>query len=547
MKKIAIILSIFCLTLACTAPSVVPEKEQEAEKEKDKDSTPDDTPPDDTPVEEPLELSLSIESPDPEISWSLGGEAKAQLTSPKDWTLSSNEEWLQVQPSSGNKGEHTVTLKTSANTSTEDRTAVLTLTTEEGSEQLSVVQHGNIFKITPIQSCDISSKMVLKCGSGVTRLKYVVFLPNPQTNQYQTIRNSQYGEGKLETSEEGVPYIVYYYDGSATSKEIVLENTYTVDFQYLETDFSKIVHRDLAYDTESALYKRYTSRCTADAGYQMIDPLNPWVMAQADDLWAQAGKDPVEYARLCYEKVASAFTYGIYDGDNSVDEIIGRMSGDCGNQHAIWLSLMRNKGIPARPVVMNSPDGFSHVRGEFCVAGYGWIPVDVTYHQGGGDYWGKFTNDHLVVMNRDFSFDTAPVNGERYHINLLQVIHWFYWYWGSGDVSGDYSLSYDVEEVPVEWGITGTMVNPQWNTAAPIPMTLEGNWWVAKNVNLSSDDKFKFIHNNSWDVNRGGNMAAFGSVFSLSQNGPDILPGVAGTYDIYMSSDTYSASIVSHK
>ncbi len=532
------ILPVVVILAGCTAPSVVLEKEQEKEQEKDQDSTPDDT-----PEETPLELSISIQSPDPEISWSLGGEALAQLTSPKDWTLSSSEEWLQAQPSSGAKGEHNVTLKTPANISTEDRTAVLTLATEESSRQLSVVQHGNIFKITPLQSCDISSKMVFKCNPGVNRLKYVVFLPSPQTNQYQTIRNSRYGEGTQVISEEGVPYIVYYFDGSVTSEDIVLENTYTVDFQYLETDFSKIVHRDLPYDTESASYKRYTSRCTADAGYQMIDPLNPWVVAQADELWSRSGNDPVEYARLCYEKVALAFTYGIYDGDNSVDEIIDRMSGDCGNQHAIWLSLMRNKGIPARPVVMNSPDGFCHVRGEFCVAGYGWIPVDVTYHQGGGDYWGKFTDDHLVVMNRDFSFDTVPVGGESYHINLLQVIHWFYWYWGSGDVSGDYSMSYDVERTAVEWGITGTMVSPQWTTEAPIPMTLEGDWWVARDVALKGNDKFKFIHNNSWDVNRGGNMQAFGESFPLTQDGPDILPGISGSVDIYLSKDTYSAYI----
>jgi hypothetical protein len=327
---------------------------------------------------------------------------------------------------------------------------------------------------------------------------------------------------------------------------IEIEHTYTVDFQYLETDFSKIIHRDLPYDTESALYKRYTSRCTADAGYQMIDPAHPWVVSQAESLWSQSGGDPVEYARLCYEKVASAFSYGIYDGDNSVDEILDRMSGDCGNQHAVWLSLMRCKGIPARPVVMNSPDDFTHVRGEFCVAGYGWIPVDVTYHQGGGDYFGKFTNDHLVVMNRDFSFKPLPVGGESFHINLHQVVTWWYWYYGSGQVTGDYSLTYaDIPEpVDAEWGITGTMVFPQWTTESPIPMTLEGNWWVARGVNLEASDKFKFIHNNSWDVNRGGTFSGLGNVFSMTQDGPDILPGINGSVDIYMNADTYQAYLI---
>lgn len=537
MKKFPLILTILCLVAGCTAMPNASEAEKKEDKPEEKKEE---------KKEETYELSLSIPSPDPEISWSLGGEAILNLSSPKDWTLSSSEDWLQIGPSSGAKGNHTITLNSSANTSTEDRTAILTLTSDGDSKYLSVIQHGNIFKTSTLMSCDISSKMIFKSTSGVSRLKYVVFLPSPQTNQYQTIRNSEYGNGKVETTKEGVQYIVYYHDGSVESPKIVLENTYTVDFQYLETDFSKITHRDLAYDTESESYKRYTSRTTAGAGFQMIDPLHPWVVAQANELWSQSGNDPIEYARLCYEKVASAFTYGIYEGDNSVDEIIERMSGDCGNQHAIWLSLVRNKGIPARPIVMNSPDGFCHVRGEFCVAGYGWIPVDVTYHQGGGDYWGKFTNDHLVVMNRDFSFDALPVGGEIYHINLLQVVHYFYWYWGSGGITGEYSMTYygEPEEIPTEWGITGTMNDPQWTTRFPIPMTLEGDWWVARNVSLSGKDEFKFIHQNSWEINRGGNMAEFGTPFSLEQNGPNIIPGVAGTYDIYMSADTNSAYIV---
>ena len=74
-------------------------------------------------------------------------------------------------------------------------------------------------------------------------------------------------------------------------------------------------------------------------------------------------------------------------------------------------------------------------------------------------------------------------------------------------------------------------------------MTLEGDWWVARDVALNGNDKFKFIHNNSWDVNRGGNMQAFGESFPLTQDGPDILPGISGSVDIYLSKDTYSAYI----
>ena len=87
--------------------------------------------------------------------------------------------------------------------------------------------------------------------------------------------------------------------------------------------------------TEQAWYKRYTGKSTEADGSQMIDPTHSWVVSNANSLWDKSGGDVIEYARLCYEFVAESFTYGIYDGDNSVNAIIGRMSGDCGNQHAI--------------------------------------------------------------------------------------------------------------------------------------------------------------------------------------------------------------------
>lgn len=449
MKKSLAFIAACSLLLACT-PVIQPEQKDTAdpqEEEKPQDEKPqDETPPEETPPEEtpsePLALSFSMDSPDPETAWSLGGTATAHITCPDAWTLSSSESWLQVEPASGPAGEFVVTLSTPANPTAEDREAVVTLTSGTEGTSTTLVQHGNIFRSRVLRTRKVKSVHTLHCSSGINRLKYRVFLPYAETNQYQTIRDVEYGEGVLETSPQGVKYLRFFKDYQPSKGDIKLEHTYTVDFQYLETDFSKIARRDLPYDTESPAYKRYTSRCTADAGFQMIDPLHPWVVSTANELWAQADGDRIEFARLCYEKVASAFRYEGFDGDNSVDEIIDRMAGDCGNQHAIWLSLVRNKGIPARPVVMNSPDGFCHVRGEFCVAGYGWIPVDVTYHQGGGDYWGKFTDDHLVVMNRDFSFDTVPVDGEGYHINLLQVIHWFYWYWGSGEVTADYEFKY---------------------------------------------------------------------------------------------------------
>jgi len=99
---------------------------------------------------------------------------------------------------------------------------------------------------------------------------------------------------------------------------------------------------------------------------------------------------------------------------------------------------------------------------------------------------------------------------------------------------------------PTDWSITGTMVFPQWDTKASIPMTLEGDWWVARGVTLSASDEFKFIFRHSWEINRGGNMSALENPFSVYQDGPNIIPRTSGTFDIYMNADTYSAYLVAH-
>lgn len=477
---------------------------------------------------------------DPMYVWPLGGEGKISVVSASNWTLSCDAPWVTISPSSGSGTNANVIVSTTPNKQDEYRTAIIRFESDEGSKGLAITQHGNIFRTTLLKTRKVSHAFRIDYTSGVKFSKLIVILPYAETDQYQTIRESEYGDATLATSPEGVKYL--YYAGTSnfpSSGSNVVKHDFTVDLQLLETDFSKITQRDIPYDTDQAWYKRYTGKSTDSDGSQMIDPTHSWIVANANSLWDESGGDVIEYARLCYEFVADSFTYGMYDGDNSVNAIIERMSGDCGNQHVIWMSLMRAKGVPARPIVMYSPDDFTHVRAEFCVAGYGWIPVDVTYHQGGGDYFGRFTDDNLVVMNHEFAFK-ATAGSDNFNIGLLQVVAWWYWYYGSGTVDGDISLTYADLEM-VDWGICGTMQSPEWDVKFPIPMTKEGEWWVARNLAVGSSDEFKFVHNNSWDVNFGGWATSFDSPVSLSQNGPNICPGYNGSIDVYLNVDTATA------
>ena len=91
------------------------------------------------------------------------------------------------------------------------------------------------------------------------------------------------------------------------------------------------------------------------------------------------------------------------------------------------------------------------------------------------------------------------------------------------------------------WGIIGTM--NEWDATKAIIMESANGYYVAKAIELTTTDKFKFIKNGDNAVNRGGNgQAATPDYFYTAQSwGSDIHASVAGTFDIYLNAkeDTY--------
>lgn len=91
------------------------------------------------------------------------------------------------------------------------------------------------------------------------------------------------------------------------------------------------------------------------------------------------------------------------------------------------------------------------------------------------------------------------------------------------------------------WGIIGTM--NEWSMAKAIVLESVEGYYVAKAVELTTTDKFKFIKDGDNALNRGGNgQAAEPNYFYTAQSwGSDIHVSQAGTYDIYLNAkeDTY--------
>lgn len=391
--------------------------------------------------QEPFVVSKNIVfPPDPAVVFAAGGSTTVSFECASEWQAESLSPWLTVSPASGPAGLNEITFTTAANTQITDRIGIVYIHTASGYEGVLVRQHCEIFRRKHIRTTRVKHALTVKHGNGFRMSEIAILLPYPETNEYQVISDSQVSSGKIITSDTGVKYLMYHRTSNfpASGKEFI-SHTYTVDYYTRTTAFWQITEPALPFDTSTPEYKRYTDVCMGEEDGvmgEMIDPYNPKIAVWADNLWAKAGGSYVEYAKLCYDWVTSKFRYEIFYSHNTINDILNRMAGDCGNQTSIWISLVRAKGIPARPVVMISPIGSRqdemghHVCGEYYLAGYGWIPIDPT-----GFYVGLFPDDNFIVQNRDFSFDFT-VGSETFNCPLLQSVWWLVWGDGNGLLDG---------------------------------------------------------------------------------------------------------------
>ena len=99
----------------------------------------------------------------------------------------------------------------------------------------------------------------------------------------------------------------------------------------------------------------------------------------------------------------------------------------------------------------------------------------------------------------------------------------------------------ELPEVPQDWSVTGTF-----NEWADADMSVEGDWFVAKSITITTADRFKFRAGHDWTHNRGnGQTLEAGKVYEgLTQGGSDMYVSVSAIYDVYLSKDTYSMKLV---
>lgn len=387
-----------------------------------------------TNIENPTE-SLVIKGwkEDNPTIYANGGETTLSITSQTPWKAivldAAAEEWLELETSNNSQGTGTLLIRTSANPAFSDRTAEIKIQNETDSECIQIVQLQNILTRSPQKERKVSNILTWTYDE-MNLTKLVAILPVPGSNLYQDISQWSTDGGELLTAE-GHQYLrktLVKGEFPASGKSIMNES-FIIKNYHIYTNFNAIT-RQIPTDEESDIYTRYT-RQNGD----IIVPEHSQIQEIADRLWKESSSDIIRYVRECYEYVASNMKYlNSNTGLHPLDKVLSDGGGDCGNQASVFISLLRNKKIPARHVVMIRTDGTYHVRSEFHLAGYGWIPVDVNAKNmnPSGDYFGKVESDEIVVSN-DVNIKVEVSDKNIYTARLLQT--YLTWYWWTSPVT----------------------------------------------------------------------------------------------------------------
>lgn len=291
-----------------------------------------------------------------------------------------------------------------------------------------------------------------KSGSGtVTKLQ--VYMPVPQTNEYQSIDNLTHSDGDIVEDKNYANKFLYAEKTSMPSNPWEIGMTFNITPKPVKIDFSKITEIK-EYDKNNTAYKCHLG----DRGEYIVTS-NPYIKETGDKLWSESA-NILEYARKCYEYVATNLKY-INGSWRTLAKILELKGGECGDFSTLVVNLLRYKGIPSRHNICVRLDNGYHVWVDFYLEGYGWIPLDATYKHDNpnGDYFGRYDGD-CVVVAQDMFYD---VNGTN--LDICQT--YSYWYWANGSVglSGKHVTKNNgasgIESTPLSEAGTAPMYNLQ--------------------------------------------------------------------------------------
>ena len=370
---------------------------------------------------------------------STGGTQIITLTTDGEWSLTSSESWLTCSPSSGGAGTSEISITTQQNTAKASRTAYIRIK-ESPETQFCVTQLPNIYSKKKVASGTVNNSLKVSYTSANWNRIYAI-LPVPVTNNYQEISSFEAGSANVQECSNNVnryAAIDIRSDFPASGGKVISES-FHADAYEVTADVS-LIKEIPEYDKDSDPCKYYLGTEKDD----LVNPTHTKIASTAAQLWSDTEGNLIDYARKCYEWTATNMNYGnMNTGLHTIEDLMNSMTGDCGNFASVFISLLRAKGIPARHIVMISPtEAGYHVRAEFYIPGYGWIPADPTFKNSdpNGDYFGRFNGKYVVMSFGVNSYCTGP-DGNAFRASLLQTFFYWYWYNSGNNISFTHSFS----------------------------------------------------------------------------------------------------------
>ena len=87
-----------------------------------------------------------------------------------------------------------------------------------------------------------------------------------------------------------------------------------------------------------------------------------------------------------------------------------------------------------------------------------------------------------------------------------------------------------------DWSVIGALSQYEISWDGDLNMWTDGEGnHVAAHVKLAAGDEFKFRQGQDWAVNMGGDFGGIDTEFAVSQDGPNIIVGADGVYDLYVN------------
>ena len=205
-----------------------------------------------------------------------------------------------------------------------------------------------------------------------------VWMPFPIESERQANATLLSSTDKVVFARDAVQNTIYMErkaDGKVAHFEAVMQ--YDVRSKTISQD--AMLRRLLPYDTSSDIYKKYTAQEL------------PQIQKSADlnDLaWKIVGNEtnPVLQASLVFNWIDARFPWAGAREYSTIPclprYVLERGYGDCGQVTLLYITLLRNLGIPARWESgwwLAPGDSGMHDWGEVYFEGIGWVPVDMSY------------------------------------------------------------------------------------------------------------------------------------------------------------------------